>query len=100
MGNEEETIPGVDMLNRLKCSSCGAELPAPDDAPGRKLRCPRCGRRAHVPVANSLATEAALAGASAAHTTRQVLPSSVCIKIQCPCCGSILKSVAAKGEGP
>ena len=37
------------MAIRFKCSSCGREVTAPDDAAGRKGRCPHCGQSNEIP---------------------------------------------------
>lgn len=37
------------MAIEFSCSKCGKQLRAPDDAAGRKCRCPDCGTVARVP---------------------------------------------------
>ncbi len=36
-------------MMRFRCSTCRKSLKAPDDAPGRKFSCPRCGQQMRVP---------------------------------------------------
>lgn len=101
MANHELAIPGVTMPTITKCLSCGATLRVHHQAARARFQCPRCGHRAITPNAAGLPARGARVASQGVSNAEGQLPASgVRVKLQCPTCGAVLRSLAtAKGAG-
>src|SRR5690348_2303414 len=55
-------------MSKVVCSACGAQCRAPENAAGKRFRCPKCGGVISVPAAARVAAGTATGPAAAAAT--------------------------------
>lgn len=80
----------------FQCSHCGRTLRAPDDAAGKKVRCPKCQEVTRIPQAEVEAEPVAIPAIPEQEEQEETQRDDEDEREPCPMCGELIIANAAK----